>query len=57
MNQEKDASIRRFLKKVGISSQNEIEKAWRGDKKVKIKMILISKDLNLEYSIEGEIGP
>ena len=57
MNQEKDASIRRFLKKVGISSQNEIEKAWSGDKKVKIKMILISKDLNLEYSIEGEIGP
>lgn len=57
MNQELNISIRRFLKKVGISSHNEIEKAWKGDKKVKVKMVLISKDLNLEYSIEGEIGP
>ena len=40
MDEELNMSIRRFLKKVGISSQNEIERAWKGKKKVKIKMVL-----------------
>ena len=49
-------SIRKFLKKVGISSQQEIEKAYRGRGKVKVKMVLSSEELNLDHVIEGEIG-
>ena len=57
MDQELNISIRSFLKKVGISSHKEIEKAWKGDKKVKVKMILSCEDLNWKHTIEGEIGP
>ena len=49
-------SIRKFLKKVGISSQQEIEKVYSGKGKVKLKMVLSSEELNLEHVIEGEIG-
>ena len=35
-------SIRKFLKKVGITSQQEIEKVYSGAGKVKVKMILSS---------------
>ena len=49
-------SIRKFLKKVGITSQQEIEKVYSGTGKVKVKMVLSSKELNLEHVIEGEIG-
>ena len=33
-------SIRKFLKKVGITSQQEIEKVYRGVGRVKVKMVL-----------------
>ena len=49
-------SIRKFLKKVGITSQQEIEKVYSGTGKVKVKMVLSSEELNLEHIIEGEIG-
>ncbi len=49
-------SIRKFVKKVGISSQQEIEKAYSGQGKVKVKMVLSSEELNLDHVIEGEIG-
>ena len=49
-------SIRKFLKKVGITSQQEIEKAYRGTGKVKVKMVLSCEELNFEHIIEGEIG-
>ena len=49
-------SIRKFLKKVGITSQQEIEKVYSGTGKVKVKMVLLSEELNLEHVIEGEIG-
>ena len=49
-------SIRKFLKKVGISSQQQIEKVYSGKGKVKVKMVLSSEELNLEHVIEGEIG-
>ena len=49
-------SIRKFLKKVGISSQQEIEKAYSGSGKVRVKMVLSSEELKLEHVIEGEIG-
>ena len=49
-------SIRKFLKKVGITSQQEIEKVYIGKGKVKVKMVLSCEELNLEHVIEGEIG-
>ena len=49
-------SIRKFLKKVGITSQQEIEKVYSGVGKVKVKMVLSCEELNLEHIIEGEIG-
>jgi hypothetical protein len=56
MNEELNMSIRRFLKKVGISSQNQIENAWKDKKTVKVKMVLTIEELGLEHTIEGEIG-
>ena len=56
MDEKLNMSIRRFLKKVGITSQNEIEKAWKDNKSVKVKMVLTIEELNLEHTIEGEIG-
>ena len=56
-NEELNISIRKFLKKVGISSQQEIEKAYNNNSgKVKVKMILTCEELNLEHIIEDEIG-
>ena len=49
-------SIRKFLKKVGITSQQEIEKVYSGTGRVKVKMVLSCEELNLEHVIEGEIG-
>ena len=49
-------SIRKFLKKVGITSQQEIEKVYSGTGMVKVKMVLSCEELNLEHVIEGEIG-
>ena len=56
MTDEVTISIRKFLKKVGITSQQEIEKVYGGKGKVKVKMVLSCEELNLEHSIEGEIG-
>ena len=49
-------SIRKFLKKVGITSQQEIEKVYSGTGKVKVKMVLSCEELDLEHVVEGEIG-
>lgn len=57
--------IRKFLKKVGITSQREIEKAVRagmdsgvlkGAEKLNAKMTLLIPDLNLEVKIEDQIA-
>ena len=53
---EVNMSIRKFLKKVGITSQQEIEKAYSGTGIVKVKMVLSCEELNLEHVVEGEIG-
>ena len=47
-------SIRKFLKKVGITSQQEIEKVYSGTGKVKVKMVLSCEELDLEHVVEGE---
>jgi hypothetical protein len=59
-----NASLRRFLKKVGISSQREIEKAVRdalaagslkGHEKLPAKMVLTIGGVSLAHEITDEI--
>ena len=65
MNEETlNISTRKFLKKVGVTSQREIEKAVRdaidsgklkGDEALKAKVTLKIEDLNVEVDIDGAI--
>ena len=57
--------IRKFLKRVGITSQREIEKAVRqrieagnlkGNERLPIKMILEVGELGLCHTVDGEIA-
>jgi hypothetical protein len=57
--------VRKFLKKVGVTSQREIEKAVRdaiqagslaGNEKLKARMKLEVEGVNLELVIEDEIA-
>jgi len=57
-------SLRKFLKKVGVTSQREIEKAVReavaagrlkGHEKLPAKMVLTIGDVSLSYEISDEI--
>jgi uncharacterized protein DUF6494 len=59
-----NASLRKFLKKVGITSQREIEKAVRdaiasgrlkGHEKLPAKMVLTIGNLSLAHEIADEI--
>ena len=58
-------NIRKYLKKVGITSQREIENAVRvavdsgalqGDENLNVKVTLNIGALNLTVDIDGEIG-
>jgi hypothetical protein len=65
MNEDSfNSSLRGFLKKVGITSQREIEKAVRdavasgrlkGNEKLPAKMVLTIGGVNLTHEISGEI--
>ena len=57
--------VRKFLKKVGVTSQREIEKAVReaiqagrlaGNEKLKARVTFEVKEVNLELVIEDEIA-
>ncbi len=51
-------SMRKFLKQVGVTSQQEIEKAIRAAKpgaSVKAKVVLTIEEVGLEHTVEGEI--
>jgi hypothetical protein len=59
-----NASLRKFLKKVGITSQREIEKAVRdalaaghlkGHEKLPAKMVLTIGSISLAHEIDDEI--
>ena len=59
-----NGSLRKFLKKVGITSQREIEKAIRdalavgrlkGHEKLPAKMVLTIGEIGLSYEIGDEI--
>ncbi len=65
MNEDSfNSSLRGFLKKVGITSQREIEKAVRdavsagklkGNEKLPAKMVLTIGGVSLTHEINGEI--
>ena len=57
--------LRKFLKKVGVTSQREIEQSIRkalddgrlsGSGSVKAKVVVSLEGLDLQHEIEGEIG-
>ena len=60
-----NTSLRQFLKKVGVTSQREMEKAVRdalaqgrlkGGETLAAKMVLSLGGVNLSYTIEGDIA-
>ncbi len=65
MDEEKlNISVRKFLKTVGIKSQRNIEEKVRekfnsndkiNQKKIKIKAIILSEEIDLDETIEGDI--
>jgi len=53
-------SLRKFLKEVGVTSQQEIERVVREEKlggkgKLKMKMVLTAKGTGLDHVVEGDI--
>jgi hypothetical protein len=59
-NERFNLSLRRFLKEVGISSQQEIERTVRehdlaGKGKLKLKMVLTAEGTDLRHEVDGEI--
>ncbi len=53
-------SMRKFLKQVGVTSQQEIERLVRehgvgGKSKLKVKMVLTAEDTPLRHEVDGEI--
>ncbi len=59
-NEQFNLSLRRFLKEVGISSQQEIERIVRdqnlaGKGILKVKMVLTASGKDLNHVVNGEI--
>ena len=61
MSDDFNLTMRKFLKQVGVTSQQAIEEAMRqkaqgAEKRYKAKMVLSIEDLDLEHVVEGEIA-
>ena len=61
MNDDLNMSIRKFLKEVGVTSQNIIEKSWENKDlppgaKVSAKIVLTIDDLDIIHVVNGRIG-
>ena len=59
-NERFNMSLRRFLKHVGVTSQQEIERVVReqaleGKGTLKVKMVLTAAGTDLEHVVEDEI--
>jgi hypothetical protein len=59
-NDKFNLSLRRFLKEVGISSQQEIERLVRekglaGRGKLHLKMVLTAEGTDLRHQVDGEV--
>ena len=60
MNDNLNMSIRKFLKEVGVTSQNIIEQTWQKKNppvgtKVQAKIILTIDEMELVHVVEGQI--
>lgn len=60
MNDDFNMSMRKYLKQVGVTSQQAIENAVReagtpAGKSLKIKAVLTIEEIGLEHVVEGEI--
>lgn len=60
MSDEFNMSMRKFLKQVGVTSQQAIERAMReqgntSGKRFAVRMVLTCEELNLEHEINGTI--
>lgn len=60
MDDEKfNMSMRKFLKQVGVTSQQQIENAVRAsglsDGSIKVKVVLTADGVDLNHVVEGEI--
>lgn len=58
--QQFNMSMRKFLKEVGITSQQAIERVVHegdigGEGKLKVRMVLTAKGTSLDHVVEGEI--
>ena len=59
-NENFNLSLRRFLKEVGVSSQQEIERIVRendlsGKGQLKVRMVLTAEGTDLRHEVEGKI--
>ena len=61
MDEDKfNMSLRKFLKQVGVTSQQQIEKAVRegnlaGAGNLKVKVVLTAEGTDLNHTVEGDI--
>lgn len=60
MDEEKfNMSLRKFLKQVGVTSQQEIERAVRdsgmSSGAISVRVVLSAQSVGLEHVVEGEI--
>ena len=60
MSEEFNMSMRKFLKQVGVTSQQEIENIVRnadigGKTSLAVKMVLTAEGTDLNHVVEGEI--
>ncbi len=61
MSDEFNMSMRKFLKQVGVTSQQEIERIVResnlsGQSSLKVKMVLTADGTTLNHVVNGEIS-
>jgi hypothetical protein len=59
-NEKFNMSLRRYLKHVGITSQQEIERIVRerqleGKGRLKVRMVLTAEGTDLRHEVDGEI--
>jgi hypothetical protein len=59
-NEKFNMSLRKFLKHVGVTSQQEIERIVRehgagGGGTLKVKMVLTAEGTDLRHEVDGEI--
>jgi 16S rRNA U516 pseudouridylate synthase RsuA-like enzyme len=59
-NERFNMSLRKYLKHMGVTSQQEIERVVRekgleGNGKLKVKMVLTAEGTDLQHEVDGEI--